>query len=356
MNGHDHTTSHSHHNHRRHHHNPYYASSSSSPSLKGCCCFLFLLLSLLLLLLLAVTLAILLALKPTKPRFDLQQVSVSSVTVTTPTTTTPSTASLTAAAALLSLSMRMQFLAANPNKVGIRYGESRFTVMYRGVPLGEGRVAGFYQAARSVREVETVVGVERVGVQEGDAAELVRDAEVNDRVELRLLGDVGARVRVLGVDTPAVEGGSVYLNACGCDTTLLVQQKMSGYDTTLSVHRNNSQFPLSPNQTPLRRLSPSQASPYRRAASPSPAAASPGVASPRTSSLQIKHLSAVASLPPKPLRIATPPLPAQLSPPHAPTLSKSNTFPPSPLSLPSLAAAQFLPARLPCLWLVRGYI
>lgn len=99
----------------------------------------------------------------------------------------------------------MQFLAANPNKVGIRYGESRFTVMYRGVPLGEGRVAGFYQAARSVREVETVVGVERVGVQEGDAAELVRDAEVNDRVELRLLGDVGARVRVLGVDTPAVE-------------------------------------------------------------------------------------------------------------------------------------------------------
>ncbi|KAL9259898.1 NDR1/HIN1-like protein [Drosera capensis] len=203
MNGHDHTTSHSHHNHRDHQQDPYYASSSSSPSLKGCCCFLFLLLSLLLLLLLAVTLAILLSLKPTEPRFDLQQVSVSSVTVTTPTTTT--TPSLTAAATLLSLSMRMQFLAANPNKVGIRYGESRFTVMYRGVPLGEGRVAGFYQAARSVREVETVVGVERVGVQEGDAAELVRDAEVNDRVELRVLGDVGARVRVLGVDTPAVE-------------------------------------------------------------------------------------------------------------------------------------------------------
>lgn len=56
-----------------------------------------------------------------------------------------------------------------------------------------------------MREVETTVAVDRVSLLQADAAELVRDAELNDRVELRVLGDVGAKIRILGFTSPAVQ-------------------------------------------------------------------------------------------------------------------------------------------------------
>ncbi|QHO34890.1 uncharacterized protein DS421_9g270890 [Arachis hypogaea] len=36
-------------------------------------------------------------------------------------------------------------------------------------------------------------------------ANLMRDALLNDRVELRILGDVGAKIRVMNFDTPGVQ-------------------------------------------------------------------------------------------------------------------------------------------------------
>ncbi|KAI8532206.1 hypothetical protein RHMOL_Rhmol11G0194900 [Rhododendron molle] len=203
------------HNHHYYPPPPRYSSSSSSASLKGCCCWLFLLFSFLLLLCLAVVLVVVLAVKPKKPQFDLQQVAVQYVGITPnppsttastdPTLTTPTPTS----SASVSLSIRMLFTAANDNKVGIKYGESRFTVMYRGIPLGKGTVPGFFQAAHSVRQVETTVAVDRVNLMQADAADLVRDASVNDRVELRVLGDVGAKIRILGVTSPGVQRSSI---------------------------------------------------------------------------------------------------------------------------------------------------
>ncbi|KAF5936870.1 hypothetical protein HYC85_024376 [Camellia sinensis] len=183
-----------------HHHRHYYPPpySSSKASFKGCCCCLFLLFSFLALLILALFLVFFLALKPKKPQFDLQQVGVQYLGISP---ITPTSASV-------SLTIRLLFTAVNDNKVGIKYSESRFTVMYRGIPLGRGVVPGFYQAAHSVREVETTVAVDRVSLLQADAAELVRDAELNDRVELRVLGDVGAKIRILGFTSPAVQGGA----------------------------------------------------------------------------------------------------------------------------------------------------
>ncbi|KAK7850077.1 hypothetical protein CFP56_001624 [Quercus suber] len=99
----------------------------------------------------------------------------------------------------------MLFTAVNPNKVGIKYGESKFTVMYRGIPLGEASVPGFYQEAHSVRQVAATIAVDRINLQQADAADLVRDASLNDRVELRVLGDVGAKIRVMNFDSPGVQ-------------------------------------------------------------------------------------------------------------------------------------------------------
>lgn len=171
-------------------------SPSSSASLKGCCCCLFLLLTFLALLAVAVALVIALAVKPKKPTFDLNQVAVQYLLVT-PTATTST--------AYLSLNITLLFTADNPNKVGIRYDPTRFYVLYHGVPLGTAVVEGFEQAAHSAKMVAATVEVSRFDVMQTDALELVRDAEVNDRVELRITGDVGAKIRFLGVTSPRVK-------------------------------------------------------------------------------------------------------------------------------------------------------
>ncbi|XP_014517701.1 uncharacterized protein LOC106775148 [Vigna radiata var. radiata] len=171
------------------------ARSSSSASFKGCCCCLFLLFSFLALLVLAVVLVIILAVKPKKPQFDLEQVGVQYMGITS---TPPSTASL-------SLTIRLLFAATNPNKVGIRYGQSSFTVMYRGIPLGKATVPGFFQQPHSHRQVIATIAVDRVNLLQADAADLIRDASLNDRVDLRVLGDVSAKIRVMNFDSPGVQ-------------------------------------------------------------------------------------------------------------------------------------------------------
>ncbi|KAB2043079.1 hypothetical protein ERO13_D02G232200v2 [Gossypium hirsutum] len=191
------------------HHTYYPRSSSSSASFKGCCCCLFLLFSFLALLVLAIVLIIVLAVKPKKPQFDLQQVAVQYMGISTSTPSsfdgTATTVATTPTTASLSLTIRMLFTAVNPNKVGIKYGESRFTVMYRGIPLGKASVPGFYQEAHSTRNVEATIAVDRANLMQADAADLIRDASIYDRVQLRVLGDVGAKIRVLDFDSPGVQ-------------------------------------------------------------------------------------------------------------------------------------------------------
>ncbi|KAJ1434104.1 Late embryogenesis abundant protein [Sesbania bispinosa] len=87
---------------------------------------------------------------------------------------TPNNPIGTTADASLSLTIKLLFTVVNPNKVGIKYGESRFTVMYRGIPLEKASVPGFYQEAHSVN--------------------------------LRALGDVGAKNRVMNFDFSGVQG------------------------------------------------------------------------------------------------------------------------------------------------------
>ncbi|CAI9103926.1 OLC1v1002521C1 [Oldenlandia corymbosa var. corymbosa] len=204
------------HNHHNHHHPPppppnfhfphhHSSSSSSKASFKGCCCCLFLLFSLIFLIVLAVILVVVLAVKPKKPQFDLQSVGVQYLGISPNPNPNPTTGPTTSSTASVSLAIRMLFTAANDNKVGIKYGESKFTVMYRGIPLGRGIVPGFYQPAHSVRQVQTTIAVDRVNLLQADASDLIRDATVNDRVELRVVGDVGAKIRILGFTSPGVQ-------------------------------------------------------------------------------------------------------------------------------------------------------
>lgn len=173
---------------------------SSSASLRGCCCCIFMLAIFLALLALAVALVVILAVKPRKPHFDLNQVSVQYLLVAPPSAAVPA-----APAAYLSLNITLLFTAANPNKVGIRYGATALDVMYHGVPLGVAAVPGFEQPAHSTRLLQTRVVVDRFNVLQSDAQDLIRDASLNDRVELRITGDVAAKILLLGFSSPKVQ-------------------------------------------------------------------------------------------------------------------------------------------------------
>ncbi|KAG0448624.1 hypothetical protein HPP92_027742 [Vanilla planifolia] len=183
------------------------SSSSSAASLKGCCCCLFLLLIFLALLAVAIALVIVLVVRPKKPEFDLQRVGVEYLLVA-PTDQGVATSFGGLApppAAYLSLNITLLFTAVNPNKVEIKYGAADLYVLYHGVPLGIAAVPGFEQPAHSTRLVETRVSVSRFNVLQSDAVQLVRDAAVDDRVELRVTGDVGAKIRFLDFTSPRVQ-------------------------------------------------------------------------------------------------------------------------------------------------------
>lgn len=142
----------------------------------------------------AVALFVFFALKPKKPQFELQQVSVHYLIFTT-----------SSAATYLSLNISLLFTASNPNKVGIKYSPADLYVMYKGVPLGVARVPAFFQPAHSLSSFSAGVAVDRLDVSTVNAADLVRDAAVNDRVDLNVVGDVAARIRVLDINSPKVK-------------------------------------------------------------------------------------------------------------------------------------------------------
>ncbi|XP_073063913.1 NDR1/HIN1-like protein 13 [Primulina eburnea] len=173
-------------------------NTTNSSSFHGCCCRLFLLLSsFLILFIVAAILVIFLAVKPQKPHFDLQKVVFQYMGISAVTTTQ--------SAATVSLIIHMFFVATNENKVGIKYDEFWFTVMYRGIPLGRGAVPGFYQPAHNVRLVETTIVVGQVNLIQANAAYMLGEASLNDRVALRVVGDIGARIQILGLTSPRVQ-------------------------------------------------------------------------------------------------------------------------------------------------------
>ncbi|KAJ9537455.1 hypothetical protein OSB04_030188 [Centaurea solstitialis] len=128
--------------------------------------------------------------EPIKPRFELQQVGVEHLnySVVNGLMTTAS----------ISLAIRMVFSAENENEFSIKYGMSSFNITYRGVPLGRATLPGFYLDC--VKRVQMTVTADRVNLD--DAADFVRDASLNDWVELRVMGDANAYiVTVSGLGT-----------------------------------------------------------------------------------------------------------------------------------------------------------
>jgi len=172
----------------------------STFSFSRCCCCVFSLIFIVVAIVGVVALVVFIVLKPKKPEFNLQ-----SVTVVSLETYPPLGSALTSMEVFLTLNITMAFTALNPNKVGIKYSGSEFYVMYKDMPLGVAVVPPFYQPSHSNTTVQTELVVTRVNILQAAALDLIRDATVNDRVPLRITGDVGARIRVLQINSPKVQ-------------------------------------------------------------------------------------------------------------------------------------------------------
>ncbi|XP_057432849.1 uncharacterized protein LOC130725654 [Lotus japonicus] len=110
------------------------APAASSGSLKDWCRLLFVLLSFLALLPLIGVLSIILV-GPLKPKFDLQSGEVQYLNIAADNITGTAAASIT-------LTIRLVFIADNPNKMEMKYGESRFAVLYNDILLGNASIPG----------------------------------------------------------------------------------------------------------------------------------------------------------------------------------------------------------------------
>lgn len=81
----------------------------------------------------------------------------------------------TASSTFVLLAIQLLFTAVNDDKVGTKYGESKFNIMYRGIPLGQGKVPEFYESAHRGRQMQTTVAMDRANLCQVDVANLGRD-------------------------------------------------------------------------------------------------------------------------------------------------------------------------------------
>ncbi|KAH6821851.1 hypothetical protein C2S53_008456 [Perilla frutescens var. hirtella] len=142
-------------------------------------------------------LCIFLILKPKMPGFSLERVDVESYKL-----------DLSSQNLIVSSVFSLNLKADNPNKVGLSFDSSRFYVLSQGLVVGLIRIPQFHQPPLS----------KNVSIQTSALFECVNVSEIMDRDlrkyessskggvdDIRILGDVGARVRIFNVTLPKIK-------------------------------------------------------------------------------------------------------------------------------------------------------
>ncbi|KAH7300895.1 hypothetical protein KP509_23G002700 [Ceratopteris richardii] len=177
---------------------PSYREDEPSQSLCNCCCCVSLSLLFFLLIAIGIALLFILVVKPRKPEFNLESVSVQNFQI-------EREFQGHSLGVFLSMHITLIFSASNPNKVSIDYSPTQFTCVYRDAILGVAKVPSFHQAAHSHSALTAVVTVEHVNVAQSLSLDLLHDVTSNNRVGFIINGPVEARVKVLGISSPKVE-------------------------------------------------------------------------------------------------------------------------------------------------------
>lgn len=156
-------------------------------SFKRCCFFLLIFLLFIVLTIGVSTLIVIFLLKPQKPVFSFQTISLDWYNLDA------HSGSVLFVSSVITLTLNAQ----NPNKFGLRYSPSRLSIYYKGLPIGVIRVPGFIQPAHSSNvSVPTRVLFECVNVSQIVAGASLQDGSKKDMINMNILGDVKAQLWV----------------------------------------------------------------------------------------------------------------------------------------------------------------
>ncbi|KAK8921684.1 hypothetical protein KSP39_PZI020664 [Platanthera zijinensis] len=157
-------------------------SSSAESGSNECHCFYF---SLFLIFLMLLPFMIYYLNQPRTPDFDLDRVDVEYFRIA-PNEVGGAGGTASPSAVYLWLNITLRFTSVNNDWAKLSYEATNICVLYHGAPLGKAVVPGFQQPRYSTRPVDSRVIVSRFNMLQVDSPELVRDASVNDGVELRV--------------------------------------------------------------------------------------------------------------------------------------------------------------------------
>ncbi|CAN4089197.1 unnamed protein product [Withania somnifera] len=162
--------------------------------------FLFTFIFLIALVVVAIPSLLFLILKPQQPIFSLQTLKVQSYNLNL---------SNTGSDPLFSSVVCLTLLAQNPNKVGIRYGPTRFHVFNEGVVIGMIQVPAFYQPPHTnnltldARAIFYCVNVTQILSN----ISLRQSSSIKSVTLASIIGDVAAQVKLLNVNLPKLAVG-----------------------------------------------------------------------------------------------------------------------------------------------------
>lgn len=156
-------------------------------SFKRCCLFLVIFLLFIVLTLGVATILVIFILKPQKPVFTFQTISLDWYNLDTYSD------SFLFVSSVITLTLNAQ----NPNKFGLRYGSTRLGLYFEGLPIGVIRVPGFIQPAHSNNvSVPTRVLFDCVNVSQIVDGASLHDGPRKDMIQMNILGDVRAQLLV----------------------------------------------------------------------------------------------------------------------------------------------------------------
>ncbi|KAF3792258.1 hypothetical protein EJ110_NYTH00347 [Nymphaea thermarum] len=166
-------------------------------SLRRFCFFLLFFVCLTVAVLGAVAGIIFFLLKPRKPEFSLHTLRFDSYKLEE-----SSTSDL-----YLSSNLSLMLNAWNNNKFGIGYDPSRYSVLYRGIPIGVGQMPSFYQPEHSQNvSVEMQFVLNRLNLRQVAKEGFLNNfTSTNGLVQMRVIGSVRAHARILHINLPKVK-------------------------------------------------------------------------------------------------------------------------------------------------------
>lgn len=191
-------------------------------SFKRSCLFLLLFLLLPVVFLGVATLIIIFVMKPQKPVFSLQDVSVDSYKLN----------AYSGSTLFVSSVITLTLNAQNHNKVGIWYTPSHLEALYDGVPIGTIRIPGFLQPAHS----SNVTMQTRLLFPCVNASQIVTEASLQEdsrktMFQMKILGDVGAHLLVFHIILLKIKVSSILMHSyCDPQPRTVLYISMQGFE------------------------------------------------------------------------------------------------------------------------------